>query len=108
MRSMSTAAVGAARRARHDRDQVRLRPGAVRRLHRACRRRGDALFTRRPHHYGKPRTELIMRSLLLLSITAIAAGLVIANCHFATAAVAGPGGNAFGMRLVRLSSSRSN
>src|SRR5262249_35085959 len=46
----------AARHARHDRDQVRLRPGAVRRLHRACRRRGDALFTRRPHHYGKPRS----------------------------------------------------
>src|SRR5262245_66642177 len=79
MRSMSTAAVGAARRARHDRDQVRLRPGAVRRLHRACRRRGDALFTRRPRHYGKPRTELITRSLLLLSITAIVAAGIVAT-----------------------------
>jgi len=40
---------GVTRRARHDRDQVRLRPGAVRCLHHACRRRGDAVL----HHHGR-------------------------------------------------------
>src|SRR4051812_39070410 len=38
------ALVGTARRARHDRDEIRLRPGALRRLHRAPRRRTDALL----------------------------------------------------------------
>ena len=38
-RRRHAAALGAARRARHDRHEVRLRHGAVRRLHRACRRR---------------------------------------------------------------------
>src|SRR6516225_11363123 len=45
MRSMSTATprcCGRCATCSDDRDQVRLRPGAVRRLHRACRRRGDA------------------------------------------------------------------
>ena len=38
-RRRHAAAVGVARRARHDRHEVRLRHGAVRRLHRAYRRR---------------------------------------------------------------------
>ena len=38
-RRRHAAALGAARRARHDRHEVRLRHGAVRRLHGACRRR---------------------------------------------------------------------
>ena len=38
-RRRHAASLGVARRARHDRHQVRLRHGAVRRLHRACRRR---------------------------------------------------------------------
>jgi isoquinoline 1-oxidoreductase subunit alpha len=44
-----TPAVGAARCTRHDPDQVRLRQGAVRRLHRACQRRGDAVL----HYHGR-------------------------------------------------------
>ena len=42
-RSRHAAALGLARQARHDRHQVRLRHGAVRRLHRAPRRRAGAL-----------------------------------------------------------------
>ena len=38
-RRRHAAPVGVARRARHDRHEVRLRHGALRRLHRACRRR---------------------------------------------------------------------
>ena len=43
-RARDAAAVGAARRAGPDRHEVRLRHGAVRRLHRAPRRPGDALL----------------------------------------------------------------
>ena len=57
--------VGAARRARHDRNQVRLRHGALRRLHGAHRRRRDPLLRHsdrqrrriRDHHHRGDRRD---------------------------------------------------
>ena len=53
-RRRHASALGAARRARHDRHQVRLRRGAVRRLHRARRRCSDALLR---HHHRQHRRQ---------------------------------------------------
>jgi cytochrome c len=59
-----------------------------------CRRRSQVI-TRKAHPHGKPRTELIMRSLLLLPIIAIAVGYAIASGNCAEAADATQGEHAF-------------
>ena len=61
-RRRHAAAVGPARRARHDRHQVRLRHGAVRRLHRASRRRGGALLRHPDRGVGDARSPRSRRS----------------------------------------------
>ena len=62
-RRRHAAAVGVARRAGHDRHEVRLRHGAVRRLHRACRRRRHP-FLHHPdrQHRQRPRSRRSRRS----------------------------------------------
>ncbi len=54
MSTMTPPLVGVARRAGHDRHEVRLWHGAVRRLHRACRRRRHAVL----HHRHRQRRHL--------------------------------------------------
>ena len=55
--------VGVARRARHDRHEVRLRHGALRRLHRACRRRRHPLLHHSDRqHRRAPRSPRSRRS----------------------------------------------
>ena len=55
--------LGVARRARHDRHEVRLRHGAVRRLHRACRRRRHPLLHHPDRqHRQPPRSQRSRRS----------------------------------------------
>ena len=62
-RRRHAAPLGAARRARHDRHEVRLRHGAVRRLHRACRRRRHPfLHHARSTASARPRSRRSRRS----------------------------------------------
>ena len=62
-RRRHAAALGAARRARHDRHEIRLRHGAVRRLHRACRRRRRPVpASRRRQRRRRPRSRRSRRS----------------------------------------------